>query len=124
MSKGERNRTRLGVRTTMEVMAAETGRYLGGRPPYGFRLVDAGPHPNPSKATLGSDSIGSNPIPSRRPSSAASSRSCTPYRCAKKWRRVRAKREGRLPKLATGEHNCEVVGLGLRIDRATDFWDP
>jgi hypothetical protein len=29
-------------------MAAQTrqGRYLGGRPPYGYRLADAGPHPN------------------------------------------------------------------------------
>ncbi|TQS46175.1 recombinase family protein [Cryptosporangium phraense] len=26
------------------------GRYLGGRPPYGYRLGDAGPHPNPAKA--------------------------------------------------------------------------
>lgn len=37
-------------------MAAQTatqGRFLGGRPPYGYRLVDAGPHPHPSKAALG-----------------------------------------------------------------------
>jgi site-specific DNA recombinase len=37
-------------------MAAQTaiqGRYLGGRPPYGYRLADAGPHPNPAKARLG-----------------------------------------------------------------------
>jgi site-specific DNA recombinase len=29
------------------------GRYLGGRPPYGYLLVDAGPHPNPAKAADG-----------------------------------------------------------------------
>ena len=29
------------------------GRYLGGRPPYGYRLIDAGPHPNPAKAADG-----------------------------------------------------------------------
>ena len=27
------------------------GRHLGGRPPYGYRLVDAGPHPNRAKAS-------------------------------------------------------------------------
>ncbi|MBB2949255.1 DNA invertase Pin-like site-specific DNA recombinase [Actinoplanes lutulentus] len=32
--------------TAMRVLARE-GRLLGGRPPYGYRLVDAGPHPNP-----------------------------------------------------------------------------
>lgn len=32
---------------------AELGRYLGGRPPYGYRLVDAGPHPNRSHAKWG-----------------------------------------------------------------------
>ena len=47
MSKGERNRIKIRVRSAME------GRFLGGRPPYGYRLTDAGPHPNPSKAADG-----------------------------------------------------------------------
>ena len=29
------------------------GRYLGGRPPYGYMLIDVGPHPNPAKAADG-----------------------------------------------------------------------
>jgi hypothetical protein len=29
------------------------GRYLGGRPPYGYLLIDLGPHPNPGKAATG-----------------------------------------------------------------------
>src|SRR3954451_20806366 len=45
-----------GIRTrgssSMGALALE-GRYLGGRPPYGYRLADAGPHPNPSKAAEG-----------------------------------------------------------------------
>ncbi|MDH2426478.1 recombinase family protein [Sphaerisporangium sp. TRM90804] len=53
ISKGERNRIRIRVRTTMEAQAKIEGRFLGGRPPYGYRLVDAGPHPNPSKAADG-----------------------------------------------------------------------
>ncbi|MBB5803568.1 DNA invertase Pin-like site-specific DNA recombinase [Saccharothrix ecbatanensis] len=31
----------------------ELGRYLGGRPPYGYMLVDAGPHPNRADARWG-----------------------------------------------------------------------
>jgi site-specific DNA recombinase len=31
----------------------EQGRYLGGRPPYGYRLADAGPHPNKAHAAWG-----------------------------------------------------------------------
>src|SRR2546427_655845 len=50
MSKGERTRIKTRVRTAMSAQAAMQGRFLGGRPPYGDRLVDGGPHPNPEKA--------------------------------------------------------------------------
>ena len=53
MSKGERNRIKIRVRTAMTAQAKDEGRFLGGRPPYGYVLVDAGPHPNPSKAADG-----------------------------------------------------------------------
>ncbi len=53
MSKGERNRIKIRVRSAMAAQAKIEGRYLGGRPPYGYRLVDAGPHPNPAKAADG-----------------------------------------------------------------------
>jgi site-specific DNA recombinase len=52
MSKGERNRVKVRVRAAMAQQATQ-GRFLGGRPPYGYRLADAGPHPNPSKAAVG-----------------------------------------------------------------------
>jgi site-specific DNA recombinase len=52
MSKGERNRIKIRVRSAMASQAAE-GRFLGGRPPYGYRLADGGPHPNPGKAANG-----------------------------------------------------------------------
>ena len=53
LSKAERSRIRLRVRDAMKSQAAIEGRYLGGRPPYGYRLADAGPHPNPGKAADG-----------------------------------------------------------------------
>lgn len=53
MSKGERNRIKTRVRSAMAAQAAVEGRFLGGRPPYGYVLGDAGPHPNPAKAALG-----------------------------------------------------------------------
>jgi site-specific DNA recombinase len=37
----------------MAALAATEGRLLGGRPPYGFMLAEAGPHPNPAKAANG-----------------------------------------------------------------------
>ncbi len=46
LSKREVARARMRARTSMTVQARDHGRYLGGRPPYGYRLVDAGPHPN------------------------------------------------------------------------------
>src|SRR5271166_5029618 len=52
-SKREVTRTSIRVRTAMAVQAREQGRYLGGRPPYGYRLGDAGPHPNKAHAACG-----------------------------------------------------------------------
>jgi site-specific DNA recombinase len=53
MSKGERTRIKIRVRSAMAAQAQVEGRYLGGRPPYGYQVVDAGPHPNPAKAAEG-----------------------------------------------------------------------
>jgi DNA invertase Pin-like site-specific DNA recombinase len=52
-SKREITRTRIRVRTAMAAQARDQGRYLGGRPPYGYRLADAGPHPNKAHAAWG-----------------------------------------------------------------------
>ena len=58
MSKGERNRIKVRVRTAMASQAQMEGRFLGGRPPYGYVLVDLGPHPNPAKAADGRRLLG------------------------------------------------------------------
>jgi site-specific DNA recombinase len=52
-SKREVTRTSIRVRTAMAVQTRDQGRYLGGRPPYGYRLGDAGPHPNKVHASWG-----------------------------------------------------------------------
>jgi site-specific DNA recombinase len=53
MSKGERTRIRIRVRAAMRSQAEIEGRFLGGRPPYGYRLRDSGAHPHPGKAAEG-----------------------------------------------------------------------
>jgi hypothetical protein len=52
-SQREVLRSRHRVLAAMRAQAREQGRYLGGRPPYGYRLVDAGPHPNRAHARWG-----------------------------------------------------------------------
>ena len=52
-SQREVVRSRHRTLAAMTVQAVEQGRYLGGRPPYGYRLVDAGPHPNRAHARGG-----------------------------------------------------------------------
>jgi DNA invertase Pin-like site-specific DNA recombinase len=52
-SQREVLRARHRVRAAMGRQVVEQGRYLGGRPPYGYRLVDAGPHPNRAHARWG-----------------------------------------------------------------------
>lgn len=64
-SKREVTRTSIRVRTAMAVQTREQGRYLGGRPPYGYRLGDAGPHPNKAHAAWGDVRTDWSPI--RRP---------------------------------------------------------
>ena len=73
MSKGERMRIKTRVRTAMAAQAAIEGRFLGGRPPYGYQLVDAGPHPNPAKAAIGQRLHRLAPTRSPRRSCSASS---------------------------------------------------
>lgn len=45
-------RSRHRVSAAMRAQVCDQGRYLG-RPPYGYRLVDAGPHPNRAHAQWG-----------------------------------------------------------------------
>jgi DNA invertase Pin-like site-specific DNA recombinase len=52
-SQREVLRSRHRVLAATEAQAREQGRYLGGRPPYGYWLVDAGPHPNRAHAGWG-----------------------------------------------------------------------
>ncbi|MFI6326544.1 recombinase family protein [Nonomuraea sp. NPDC050556] len=52
-SEREVLRSRFRTRAAMRAQAAVQGRFLGGRPPYGYRLVDAGPHPNGAHARWG-----------------------------------------------------------------------
>jgi len=52
-SKREITRTSIRVRTAIAAQTREQGRYLGGRPPYGYQLADARPHPNKAHAAWG-----------------------------------------------------------------------
>ena len=66
-SKREIARTRIRVRTAMATQTREQGRYLGGRPPYGYRLADAGPHPNKVHASWGRRAHRLEPDPETAP---------------------------------------------------------
>ncbi len=52
-SKREVTRISIRVQTAMAVQVREQGWYPGGRPPYGYLLADAGPHPNKAHAAWG-----------------------------------------------------------------------
>src|SRR6266545_5406694 len=53
LSKSERQHVQRRVRAAMAAQVVTDGRYQGGRAPYGYVVVDAGPHPNPRKAQEG-----------------------------------------------------------------------
>jgi site-specific DNA recombinase len=52
-SKREVLRARFRTTAAMQAQVRDQGRYMGGRPPYGYQLVDAGPHPNAAHARWG-----------------------------------------------------------------------
>lgn len=52
-SRREVQPSRFRVLAAMRTQTVEQGRYLGGRPPYGHRLVDASPHPTAAHARWG-----------------------------------------------------------------------
>ena len=66
-SKREITRTSIRVRTAIAAQARDQGRYLGGRPPYGYRLADAGPHPNKAHAAWGRRAHRLEPDPDTAP---------------------------------------------------------
>jgi hypothetical protein len=51
----------------MAAQTREQGRYLGGRPPYGYQLADAGPHPNKAHAASGRHAHRLEPDPATAP---------------------------------------------------------
>jgi Recombinase len=51
----------------MAAQTREQDRYLGGRPPYGCRLADAGPHPNKAHAAWGRRAHRLEPDPATAP---------------------------------------------------------
>jgi hypothetical protein len=66
-SKREITRTRIRVRTAMAAQTREQGRYLGGQPPFGYRMADAGPHPNKADAAWGRRAHRLEPDPATAP---------------------------------------------------------
>lgn len=67
LSRGERNRLRKRVTDGMTAHA-RAGRFLGGRPPYGYRLIDTGvPHPKADLARHGVNLTTLSPDPETVP---------------------------------------------------------
>jgi site-specific DNA recombinase len=66
-SKREITRTSIRVRTAMAAQTREQGRYLGGRPPYGYRLAYAGSYPNKAHAAWGRRAHRLDPDPATAP---------------------------------------------------------
>jgi len=66
-SRREVQRARFRAKAAMRAQVAGQGRNLGGRPPYGYRLVDAGPHPNKAHARWGRRAMRLDPDPATAP---------------------------------------------------------
>ncbi|WP_328663150.1 recombinase family protein [Nocardia salmonicida] len=50
LSESERQHVQQRTRASMDAQVLNEGRHEGGRPPYGYLVVDGPPHPNPNRA--------------------------------------------------------------------------
>lgn len=50
LSESERHHVQQRTRASMDAQVLNEGRHQGGRPPYGYLVVDGPPHPNPNRA--------------------------------------------------------------------------
>ena len=66
-SRREVQRSRFRPKAAMRAQVEGQGRTMGGRPPYGYRLVDAGPHPNKAHARWGWRALRLDPDPETAP---------------------------------------------------------
>lgn len=66
-SRREVQRAQFRAKAAMRAQVATQGRHLGGRPPYGYTLVDAGPHPNKAHARWGRRLLRLEPDPVTAP---------------------------------------------------------
>ncbi len=53
LSESERQHVQQRTRASMDAQVLNEGRHQGGRPPYGYLVVDGPPHPNPNRASDG-----------------------------------------------------------------------
>ncbi|MGV9739054.1 recombinase family protein, partial [Nocardia farcinica] len=53
LSESERQHVQQRTRASMDAQVLNEGRHQGGRPPYGYMVVDGPPHPNPNRASNG-----------------------------------------------------------------------
>ncbi|MBF6341048.1 recombinase family protein [Nocardia abscessus] len=53
LSESERQHVQQRTRASMDAQVLNEGRHQGGRPPYGYVVVDGPPHPNPNRASDG-----------------------------------------------------------------------
>ena len=53
LSESERQHVQQRTRASMDAQVLNEGRHQGGRPPYGYLVIDGPPHPNPNRASDG-----------------------------------------------------------------------
>jgi len=118
-SKREITRTSIWVRTAMAVQTREQGRYLGGRPPYGYRLADAGPHPNKVHAAWGRRAYRLEPGPATAPVVRGSSPSGWPGHSVARIARALNEAGVLCPSAADPGRNKHRTGAGWTLGTVT-----